>query len=56
VSARRGSGANLVRASPGVVFAYDRNAHANALLREAGIEVIPSRVPSPVAGGAGATA
>ena len=34
------SGANLVCASPGVVFAYDRNAYANTLLRKAGIEVI----------------
>ena len=34
------SGANLVCASPGVVFAYDRNVYANTLLRKAGIEVI----------------
>jgi arginine deiminase len=34
------SGANLVCASPGVVFAYDRNVYTNALLRKAGIEVI----------------
>ncbi len=34
------SGANLVCASPGVVFAYDRNSYANTLLRKAGIEVI----------------
>ena len=34
------SGANLVCASPGVVFAYDRNAYTNCLLRKAGIEVV----------------
>nr|WP_310523468.1 arginine deiminase [Polymorphobacter sp.] len=34
------SGANLVCASPGVVFAYDRNVYTNALLRKAGIEVV----------------
>jgi arginine deiminase len=34
------SGANLLALSPGVVVAYDRNAHTNAALRAAGIEVI----------------
>jgi arginine deiminase len=34
------SGNNLVALEPGVVIAYDRNVHTNALLRKAGIEVI----------------
>ena len=35
------SGNNAVALRPGVVYAYDRNTSTNALLREAGIEVIP---------------
>jgi arginine deiminase len=34
-------GNNVVALEPGVVIAYDRNSHTNALLKKAGIEVIP---------------
>jgi arginine deiminase len=33
-------GNNVVALEPGVVVAYDRNTHTNALLNKAGIEVI----------------
>jgi arginine deiminase len=35
------SGNNVVALEPGVVLAYDRNTTTNALLEEAGVEVIP---------------
>lgn len=34
------SGNNVVALEPGVVIAYDRNTHTNALLRAAGVEVL----------------
>lgn len=36
-------GNNVVALEPGVVVAYDRNTYTNALLRKAGIEVVPVR-------------
>ena len=36
-------GNNVVALEPGVVVAYDRNTHTNALLRKAGIEVLTVR-------------
>jgi arginine deiminase len=50
------SGANLVCASPGVVFAYDRNTYTNTLLSRRASRSSPSWVPNSAGDGAEGTA